>query len=252
MSLLDHENPESRHPELNRGPTDYESVGSQAQHPTPSRKTSEIRKNWPSSPQRAHNQLGAECSGGRGTRPRWAHGLTDAEFATLTPERRAELVLRELDAANEREGAAQRQRNKIANRIGLRTAVSGKKVVTKGLKVVYFVQALSGLIKIGRTSDLKKRVESLATMSPVPISLVGYIEDIGDAERRLHEELARHRTHGEWFKPHREVVAAIQRELAEATAGPPIEPHEIEGLELEAITRRRDASRAPFPSGRTE
>lgn len=72
---------------------------------------------------------------------------------------------------------------------------------------VYFVKACdkSKQIKIGRTSDIGKRLSSLQTGSPVKLKIIGIIECRSDAhskeiETELHKMFAPYRTHGEWFR----------------------------------------------------
>ena len=55
--------------------------------------------------------------------------------------------------------------------------------------------------KIGWTTDIQKRVDSLKTGCPYPIELVAWIEtDEPEIEREVHAMYADHRVHGEWFE----------------------------------------------------
>lgn len=69
-------------------------------------------------------------------------------------------------------------------------------------EVVYFIRAdESGLIKIGRARDVRKRFSALQTGSAERLTLLGVIRD-RDAEwleRWLHSEFAHARVRGEWF-----------------------------------------------------
>lgn len=74
-------------------------------------------------------------------------------------------------------------------------------VVHNCLATVYFVLAPdAGMVKIGKTSDLKKRLASLRTMSPVSLDLICVIRYDEYLERRIHDHFKPQRDHGEWFK----------------------------------------------------
>jgi hypothetical protein len=76
---------------------------------------------------------------------------------------------------------------------------------------VYFVQAeLVGLIKIGSTFDLGKRLAGVYLASPVPLRTLGVIRGAGRAtEKELHRRFEVDRAHGEWFHPVPELLAYI-------------------------------------------
>lgn len=72
--------------------------------------------------------------------------------------------------------------------------------------LVYFAEAVGlNLIKIGVAADVAKRLEGLRTGCPVPIKLLGTMPGDVEIERFLHQDLAPHRTHGEWFRKSPEV-----------------------------------------------
>lgn len=65
---------------------------------------------------------------------------------------------------------------------------------------VYFMACFaSGLVKIGKTDHLERRIKSLHTMSPVPLTLLAAPLSHKRTEDALHEMLSEHRSHGEWF-----------------------------------------------------
>lgn len=75
---------------------------------------------------------------------------------------------------------------------------------------VYFVRAQhSGLIKIGRASDLKTRFRGLVTMSPEPLTLAAICPG-AEHERGLHHRFAGDRAHGEWFKATPRLLAYVE------------------------------------------
>jgi len=65
---------------------------------------------------------------------------------------------------------------------------------------IYFVGNRDlGIVKIGYTTKLKRRMASLRTGSPVPIKLFAVIFADASLETRLHEHFKSSRKHGEWF-----------------------------------------------------
>lgn len=76
---------------------------------------------------------------------------------------------------------------------------------------VYFLGHLDHAIKIGWTVNLKKRLATIQCGSPVPITVLCQISGKLDDERKYHTRFAEHRLHGEWFSPHPEILAEIER-----------------------------------------
>lgn len=71
-----------------------------------------------------------------------------------------------------------------------------------GEALIYFVQSRdNGFIKIGQTSNLRRRLDSLAGSSPSPLALVGLIGAHELLEAALHSFFQDYRSHGEWFSP---------------------------------------------------
>lgn len=75
---------------------------------------------------------------------------------------------------------------------------------------VYFIKSDNGLIKIGRTENISKRLSSLRTASPVGLSLIAY--QIGPArlEQRLHKQFKQLHSHGEWYTDDAQIRQYIQ------------------------------------------
>jgi hypothetical protein len=64
----------------------------------------------------------------------------------------------------------------------------------------YFIQGrMTEFIKIGKASDVKKRLLALRIGSPDELVLLAQID--GDQERKLHKRFSADRHHGEWFFP---------------------------------------------------
>jgi len=71
------------------------------------------------------------------------------------------------------------------------------------LGYIYFIQEkLLGHIKIGRSSNLEKRLQIFATDLPFEIELVHYIKSYNyeKIELEFHKHFKRQRVNGEWFK----------------------------------------------------
>jgi hypothetical protein len=82
----------------------------------------------------------------------------------------------------------------------------------------YFLRAGNdGLIKIGSTRNLIVRLQTLATISPVPLRLLGIMN--GDHEDFCHRRLDVYRSHGEWFLPVEPVLEFIRKHAITPPAG---------------------------------
>lgn len=77
--------------------------------------------------------------------------------------------------------------------------------------VVYFLQASTGHIKIGTTGNLPLRIEGLRNSCPVHLDLLAAVKGDRATENKFHATFAAHRLHGEWFAPHPEILAEIDR-----------------------------------------
>jgi hypothetical protein len=66
---------------------------------------------------------------------------------------------------------------------------------------VYFLRDAEGLIKIGWTKNLRKRVAALQVTSSSPLRLIGVVGGGRNTEQWLHARLGEHRVRGEWFRP---------------------------------------------------
>lgn len=77
--------------------------------------------------------------------------------------------------------------------------------------VVYFIRAATGQIKIGIAQDAGRRLASLRTMSPVALEFAAVVVGGQELEYAYHQRFAAHRLHGEWFAPHPDILAEIDR-----------------------------------------
>lgn len=75
---------------------------------------------------------------------------------------------------------------------------------------VYFVQAHCGSIKIGRARDVGFRIKELQCANAHKLTLLAVAVD-GGKEAEYHRRFAEHRLLGEWFAPHPDILAEIDR-----------------------------------------
>lgn len=88
---------------------------------------------------------------------------------------------------------------------------------------VYFIAAPSlGLIKIGSTGAVERRISAIQRGVPVPTALIGVIAGGAKREVELHKKYAAHRVHGEWFseviRPELELLLTDQTVIEEFPA----------------------------------
>jgi len=83
---------------------------------------------------------------------------------------------------------------------------------TRDLFLVYFMKpiALDGPIKIGLSGNPRERLRTSAAWSPFPLEVIGAVPGRWIDEQFLHECLADHHFHGEWFH-----AAPLVREAVE-------------------------------------
>lgn len=65
------------------------------------------------------------------------------------------------------------------------------------IKTYFFKNPTTGLIKIGRTIDVKTRKQSVQCGAGIDLVVIAVID--GDIENELHKQFADYREHGEWF-----------------------------------------------------
>lgn len=83
----------------------------------------------------------------------------------------------------------------------------------RGRKVcyVYFIQSGAGEIKIGKAIDVRKRLSGLQTSHPHPLTVLAVTTGGKPVELGYHARFAQHRLHGEWFAPHADILAEVDR-----------------------------------------
>ena len=82
---------------------------------------------------------------------------------------------------------------------------------------IYFItMGMSGVLKIGFSTNLDARLKSLKTSSPTKIVLLLVINGTMAEERALHKRFASDRVQGEWFRFSDEIRGFIQTVKANA------------------------------------
>jgi T5orf172 domain len=74
---------------------------------------------------------------------------------------------------------------------------------------IYFLQRRDGLIKIGTTRDIGKRVRALQKSHGI-LAILKTIEGGLAEERAIHRRFKRHHEFGEWFRPEAELLSFIE------------------------------------------
>lgn len=83
-------------------------------------------------------------------------------------------------------------------------------IAAEKLGWVYFIQAACGSIKIGRARNVAYRIRDLQCANPQRLTLLAVAID-GGREAGYHRQFKDHRLHGEWFSPHPDILAEIER-----------------------------------------
>lgn len=76
---------------------------------------------------------------------------------------------------------------------------------------VYFARAAeTDLVKIGVSADVDRRLVGLRSATGLHVCELGRVPGDYSTEAALHRLLSPHRHHGEWYRPTREVLAALE------------------------------------------
>ena len=75
---------------------------------------------------------------------------------------------------------------------------------------IYFIEA-GDMVKIGYSTHPNKRFKDLQIASPVPLTINYLIPGDPDLERRLHEQFAHLRSHGEWFVEKQLIIQSVRK-----------------------------------------
>jgi hypothetical protein len=87
---------------------------------------------------------------------------------------------------------------------------------------VYFLQCPiePKLIKLGFSTNVRKRVRNIGFMGPVPLDFLGYMPGTMGDETKLKIRFRLAREHGEWFRPVPELLRFIESAIIKAPPAP--------------------------------
>lgn len=86
---------------------------------------------------------------------------------------------------------------------------------------IYFIAPADRCsIKIGFSRRVAFRLRGLQLANAQPLELLAAVEGPATLEREYHKRFAAHRLHGEWFAPHPDILAEIDRLQAAQEPGP--------------------------------
>lgn len=123
-------------------------------------------------------------------------------------------------------------------------------MTTKG-KNIYFIRPVGmiGPIKIGCSTSVGKRLESLSVWSPFKLEVI-YTEP-GDyrLEQRIHSAFADYHSHREWFHPGERLLKAMGRLLAGEKISDAIDLEDRRGSIRDSVSRK---PRKPIPAFQRE
>lgn len=74
------------------------------------------------------------------------------------------------------------------------------KAVSEGVMIYFLVSREVGLVKIGKSQNVEKRVGNIKGMSPVKLEYLGAISEKECSEKKIHGDLEKYREHYEWFR----------------------------------------------------
>lgn len=87
----------------------------------------------------------------------------------------------------------------------------------KGSERVYFVRRADGMVKIGRTKDVDRRMNEIRVACPEAVLLATCVGDRA-LEYRLHQRFHDAHSAGEWFHPTADVLAEVRRHIRKRQA----------------------------------
>jgi hypothetical protein len=100
-------------------------------------------------------------------------------------------------------------RDRMTRKTVVPTILPPLRKATKGWCYIYVVQ-VGGRIKIGRTTNVEKRLETLRTGNADQVSLLAAAPGHVSIERLIHDRFAYCRFNGEWYSPEPELITFIR------------------------------------------
>lgn len=88
-----------------------------------------------------------------------------------------------------------------------------------GKSYVYFIGGEEGAIKIGVSIAPVERLIAMQMGCPIKLSILAKVEGAVVLEKKYHARFGEHRSHGEWFHRHPDILAEIARLNRKARRG---------------------------------
>ena len=129
--------------------------------------------------------------------------VTLAEFAAMPPYRRAHVRKYCVDEKGDALPSD--------DTLGLRPEVEEWWKAINRRRVYFIQEGESGPIKIGVANDTAKRLATLQTGNSSELRLIGDVMGGSILEAKLHTKFEKHHVRGEWFSPHPDILAEIDR-----------------------------------------
>ena len=76
---------------------------------------------------------------------------------------------------------------------------------------LYFLKDRHGAIKIGATTNFPKRLKELSYRMREALTVLCVVDGASNQERDYQKRFREHRIKGEWFHPHPDILAEIER-----------------------------------------
>lgn len=111
----------------------------------------------------------------------------------------------------------------------------------RGAGFVYFIKpvGMPGPIKIGCSFMPEKRLADIAAWSPWPLEIVVTIPGDATLERNIHECLAHHHSHKEWFHAHPDILRLTERLRAGSSIADALDLSDRRGNILSPLYRNK-------------
>jgi hypothetical protein len=76
---------------------------------------------------------------------------------------------------------------------------------------VYFIGCTAAAIKIGMGTNVPARLREIQSCCPIRVTTLAQLPGGRAREHAYHKQFADHLLHGEWFSPHPDILAEIDR-----------------------------------------
>ena len=156
---------------------------------------------------------GGQAAVRAGYKARFETAYVTAHELLKNPLVREAIDKRLLELSNQSEGAVRDLLNRV------RESGLTRKSPDRSKGVVYILRADNGLVKIGITINIARRLATLNTQLPYDLVPILFIDcnDCPALEQELHKKFANVRVRGEWFNLSASDIAQLQRDYGTNT-----------------------------------